>query len=113
MAPALGPGMIAEALEGITIPVGIITAEDDELITPEYHAEHYAKHIPNAALITVPKGGHFVYVTTCTLMPFIVDLFITEIDLCGRDIDVDRERVQADIAKYAVAFLTLHLAKAD
>jgi hypothetical protein len=43
-------------------------------------------------------------------MPFIVDLFITEIDLCGREIDVDRNSVQPEIANVAVEFFKLNLA---
>jgi predicted dienelactone hydrolase len=111
MAPALGPGMLADELAKISIPVGIITAKDDGLITPANHAEHYARHIPNATLEYFPKGGHFVYVTTCTIIPSIVDFFITEIDLCGREIDADRESVQIDIANTAVKFFSLNLAE--
>jgi predicted dienelactone hydrolase len=111
MAPALRPGMLADGLAKISIPVGIITSKDDELITPAYHAEHYARHIPNSTLASFPKGGHFVYVTTCTIVPSIVDFFITEIDLCGREIDVDRESAQIDIANIAVDFFSLNLAE--
>ena len=108
----MGPGMLADGLAETSVPVGILTAADDDLITPAYHAEHYAKHIPDATLTLIPKGGHFVFVTTCTFMPTIVDFFITEIALCGREIDIDRSTVQPDIANIVVDFFSLHLAEA-
>jgi len=110
MAPALGPGMTEEGLAQIDIPVGIVTAKDDELITPAHHAEFYSRHIPDADLRFVPNGGHFVFVTACTVMPTIVYFFIAEIDMCGREIDVDRESVQAGVAGLAVEFFGNNLA---
>jgi predicted dienelactone hydrolase len=113
MAPALGPGMTAEGLNQIDIPVAIVAAKDDDLITPAYHAEHYTRHIPDAQLTLIPKGGHFVFVTTCTFIPTVVDFFITEIDMCGRNIELDRATVHADVANIAVEFFDNHLADAQ
>jgi len=112
MAPALGPGMTAEGLSQIDIPAAIIAAKDDDLITPAYHAEHYARHIPDSQLTLIPKGGHFVFVTTCTFIPKVVDFFITEIDMCGRNIELDRATVHADVANMAIEFFDQKLAEA-
>jgi predicted dienelactone hydrolase len=110
MAPGLGPGMTVESLAAIDIPVGIVTAVDDDLITPAHNAERYAEHIPGAEISFVPNGGHFVYVNTCTLIPTVVDFFMEEIDLCGREIDADRATVQQEVAAIAVSFLQKNLA---
>ncbi|MGI9308657.1 MAG: alpha/beta hydrolase family protein [Gammaproteobacteria bacterium] len=113
MAPALGPGMTVEGLAAIEIPVGIITTEDDDLITPAHHAAHYAENIPGAELSTVPKGGHFVFVNSCTIVTTVIDIFIEEVDLCGREIDVDRATVQIEVATIVVEFLQDNLAPAS
>ena len=113
MAPPLGPGMIADELAQIEVPVGIVTAQDDDLITPAHHSEHYARHIPDAQLTLVPKGGHFIFVTTCAIVPTIVDFFIKEIDMCGREIDIDRESVQKNVAGLAIEFFETKLVSPD
>jgi predicted dienelactone hydrolase len=107
MAPALGPGMTPGSLANIDIPVEIVVAADDELVIPDHHAHHYFRHTPNAELKIIPKGGHFVFIE-CRLMTSIVDFFLDEVDLCGREIDVDRIQVQADVAILAVEFLEVH-----
>jgi predicted dienelactone hydrolase len=104
MAPALGPGMTPASLANIDIPVEIVVAADDELVTPEHSAYHYAHHTPTAELKIVPKGGHFVFIE-CGYMTSIVDYFLDDVDLCGREIDVDRELVQAEVATIAIEFL--------
>jgi predicted dienelactone hydrolase len=104
MAPALGPGMTSGSLASIDIPVEIVVAADDELVIPDHHAYHYARYIPAAELKIVPKGGHFVFME-CGFMTSIVDYFLDEVDLCGREIDVDRTQVQADVAILAIEFL--------
>jgi predicted dienelactone hydrolase len=107
MAPALGPGMTPGSLANIDIPIEIVVAADDELVTPDHNAHHYARHTPAAELKIVPKGGHFVFVE-CGFMTTIVDFFLDEVDLCGREIDVDRVLVQADVAILAIEFLEAH-----
>lgn len=109
MAPALGPGMTIDGLTRIDIPVGLVATEDDELVLPIHHAKRYSENIPGVETTLLPKGGHFVYVTSCTLIPFIVDFFMSEIDLCGRAIDVERETVQAEVAIIIVDFFNRHL----
>ncbi len=104
LAPALGPGMSDKGLSGIGVPVRIIAAEDDELLIPDQHARHYARAIPHAELIMIPKGGHFVFLK-CGLAGQIADYFIEQFDLCGREIDVDRDHVQLGLAKLAIEFL--------
>jgi predicted dienelactone hydrolase len=104
MAPALGPGMTADSLANIDIPVEIVAAADDKLVPPEYHANHYARHTPGAELNIVPKGGHFVFIT-CSFMTSVVDFFMDEVDLCGREIDVDRLLVQAEVTELAIEFM--------
>jgi predicted dienelactone hydrolase len=107
MAPALGPGMTPGSLANIDIPVEIVVAADDELVIPDHNAYHYSRHTPAAELKIVPKGGHFVFVE-CGFMMSIVDFFLDDIDMCGREIDVDRVLVQAEVAEQAIEFLEAH-----
>jgi predicted dienelactone hydrolase len=104
MAPALGPGMTSSSLANIDIPVEVVVAADDELVIPDHNAHHYSRHTPAAELKIVPKGGHFVFVE-CGFMISIVDFFLDEVDMCGREIDADRVLVQADVAMLAIEFL--------
>jgi predicted dienelactone hydrolase len=104
MAPALGPGVTADSLANIDIPVQIVAAADDKLVPPEHHASHYARHTPGAELNIVPKGGHFVFIT-CSLMISVADFFMDEVDLCGREIDADRLQVQAEVTELAIEFM--------
>ncbi len=104
LAPALGPGMSKQGLARISVPVLVMAAEDDELVTPEHHARHYGHSIPDAQLLMIPRGGHFVFLS-CGLAGRVADYFIDEFDLCGRDADIDRESVQTTLAQVVVEFL--------
>lgn len=65
LAPAVGQGFEREQLEAIEIPVHIVGALDDALTLFETNAAHYARHIPEAELEIVERGGHFVFLSTC------------------------------------------------
>ena len=112
MAPAVGPGFDAAGLNGITVPVQIFAAEDDELVPPSQHARHYAQQIPGAELSMLPAGGHFVFLT-CDAIIFVADLFISQFNLCGRGIDVDRDSIQTQVSKEANAFFDRYLAVSE
>jgi pimeloyl-ACP methyl ester carboxylesterase len=47
-------------LERIAVPVLILHAEDDSLVTLERHARFCAETIPDARLVTFPSGGHLL-----------------------------------------------------
>lgn len=110
MAPAVGPGMSAAGLAEIAMPTHIIAAEDDEILYPALHASHYAQHIQNAKFTLLPKGGHFVFLQSCSLAASIADWFLDQFNLCGKGIDVDRRAVQKDVTELAVEFFNEHLA---
>ena len=109
MAPPIGPGFDAAGLNGIAIPVHIVATADDEYLPPNPNARHFAQHITGAELSMYPTGGHTVFMT-CDWRIYAVDLFLTELDLCGRDSEADREAIQAQVSNEALAFFDRYLA---
>ena len=103
MAPAVGPGVTEESLNGINIPVLVIAAADDELVSPDSGARRYANLIRGSELIVLPAGGHFVFLE-CGPVTALVDLFV-DYNLCGRGIDVDRTQVQRRVSDATIKFL--------
>ena len=107
MAPPLGPGFDADSLNGIDVPVHIVATEDDNLAPPSA-IRQLAQNIPSAELSMLPAGGHFVFLT-CDWRLSVIDLFLTEFDLCGRDTEEGRESIQAQVSAEAVAFFDQYL----
>lgn len=103
MAPALGPGMIAESLKAIGVPVMIMASQDDEIVPYRWHAQRLAREIPGAKLETLPTGGHFVFMPECTLAG-VVFTYTNKYDVCGRRHDIDRAAVHARLAAHARRF---------
>lgn len=103
LAPALGPGMDLESLRAIQTPVQIIATRDDEILPFAQHALHYAETIPQAELLALPAGGHFLFMAECNRIGVLVTWF-HRFDLCGRRAGVERARVHAQIAETALAF---------
>ena len=66
LAPVLGPGVTAQSLRRITIPIEIIASRTDELVPFDLNAGRYARLIPHARLTVVPEAGHFVYMPVCS-----------------------------------------------
>ena len=108
MAPAIGPGIDGESLQGIALPVAIISARDDEVLPVDTHAEYYARHIASAELTLLPAGGHFVFLPRCTVFTHVIDYF-TEFDICGRNIPANRLEVQQIIAAKTLDFFARKL----
>lgn len=108
MAPAVGPAITEQSLKAINIPVLILAAEDDEVLNISQHAERYASLISQSELKLVSGGGHFIFME-CGIPTRIADFFITDLDLCGNQFDVDRDAIRAEIANQVVDFLNLHL----
>lgn len=50
----------AESLRKVSIPIGVVVAEQDEVLVPQYHADHVLANVPGAQrLITLKGAGHF------------------------------------------------------
>ena len=103
MAPAVGAAMTEESLGRITIPVSIMASKDDEVVDVTHGAVRYAQYIPGATLELLPTGGHFVFLR-CDFVTSIADRFVDDLDLCGKNSDIDREAVQAKVADTVVRF---------
>jgi predicted dienelactone hydrolase len=61
MAPNAAP-FTDGALTGVTIPVLVYAAENDDLTQVRYHAERLAKGLPQAECVLVKGAGHFSFV---------------------------------------------------
>ena len=50
----------AESLARIRIPVGLVNAQDDEVLVPRFHAGHVLQHCTTCKLLAdLPNAGHF------------------------------------------------------
>ena len=50
----------ADSLAHIRIPVGIVRAEEDQVLVPRFHTDHVLRYCTTCTLITnLPKAGHF------------------------------------------------------
>ena len=50
-----------ESLAAITVPVRLIMAEHDAVLTGKYHGAYVAAHLPGAQVSTVAGAGHFAF----------------------------------------------------
>ena len=103
MAPAVGAGIQASSLARIATPVHIVTTRNDELLDPNRNAMHYARNTPGAVLTIREQGGHFVYLSRCSLLSKVFTYF-HEFDVCGTRSPVDRGLAHREIAELAVEF---------
>jgi predicted dienelactone hydrolase len=108
MAPAAGNAIRVSSLAAISIPVHVVTTRRDELLDPSRNAIHYAKQTPRSTLTVEEEGGHFVYMSRCSLVSTIFTYFL-EFDVCGSHSSVDRDGVQRRISKRAVTFFDENL----
>ena len=108
MAPGWGAAINQASLERIEVPVKIVATEDDEWLISETNAEYFHHHIRNSELMMLPRGGHFLFLS-CDPMTRVADWFISQFNLCGVGINVDRESRQVEIANLAVAFFDENL----
>jgi predicted dienelactone hydrolase len=111
MAPALGRGIKLESLGGISIPVQIIVAADDEVIPPAFNAERYAASIAGSSFMALPRGGHFVFMAKCTWTAGIITRFVTLFDVCGNYSTADRGRIRRDVSTAAARFFDTALSR--
>ena len=96
--PAAGPGYGKESLAGVTVPVLVVGAAQNDFLPFAQHAKRYADNLPNATLITLDSGeGHFVFLDPCTL-----DLEANGVPLCKDRPGVDRAAVQDRLADEVV-----------
>ncbi|HEY3700156.1 MAG TPA: hypothetical protein VGK97_12530 [Spongiibacteraceae bacterium] len=103
MAPAVGQGIESHSLQRINTPMHIVAANDDEILKPDLNAKYYAANIANAKLVTLPRGGHFVFLSECNTLGKLTSFFI-HFDICGRNADVDRATVHREVADEALQF---------
>ena len=87
-------------------------AMDDALLKFNLNAETYAKGIPEAELLPLSKGGHFVFMPECTFMGKVFTYF-HRFDICGRRGNVveARPELHAQVAQAAKSFLDAKLSK--
>ena len=49
----------AESLARIQIPVGLVTAKDDQVLVPRFHSDHVLAHCRSCQRLTDLPAGHF------------------------------------------------------
>ena len=103
LAPALGPGMTADSLHAIPVPVLIAATRDDEILPFEQHAARYAREIPRARFDALPEGGHFVFMPVCTPAGWVFTFF-NEYDVCGRRHEIDRGEAHGPLVQRTLEF---------
>lgn len=108
MAPAVGQGIELDSLRAVAIPVRVVAATNDELLKPALNAERYAQNIPNAELLLLPDGGHFVFMCECTRFGKLISRFIP-LDICGLKQAVVRTSIHAQLSADAEQFFNRNL----
>lgn len=53
----------AESLAAIKVPVRVIMAERDAVLTSKYHGGYVVSSLPSAQASTVPRAGHFAFMS--------------------------------------------------
>ncbi|HUS25678.1 MAG TPA: hypothetical protein VM369_12100 [Candidatus Binatia bacterium] len=112
MAPAIGPGLDADSLKAIAVPVDVMAAENDEVLPFALHAARVAREIPGAQLHRLGDGGHFAFMPECTTMTKVATFFM-KFDICGRKTPAVRSQLHAQIAHEAVTFFDQALRAPD
>ena len=108
MAPAAGNAIRSSSLAEISIPVYVVTTRHDELLDPALNAIRYAEETPGSTLTIEEEGGHFVYLSRCSLISKVFTYFL-EVDACGTHSSVDRNAVQQRLSHQALAFFNQNL----
>ena len=85
-----------------------MTTRHDELLDPARNAIHYAEQTPGSTLTVEEKGGHFVYLSRCSLVSKIFTYFL-EFDICGTRSSADRDAVHRGISERNVTFFDENL----
>jgi len=71
MAP-IGVIFAPESLARIDVPVKVVTAEMDVVLTPKYHGDWLRARLPQAEFEQVPRAGHFAFMAP-SLVPLVSD----------------------------------------
>ncbi|MFC5473430.1 alpha/beta hydrolase family protein [Paraherbaspirillum soli] len=71
MAP-IGVVFAPESLARIKLPLKLVTAAKDEVLTPKYHGDWLRARLPQAEFEQVPNAGHFAFMAQPT-MPLMSD----------------------------------------
>lgn len=56
-----------ESLAAIRVPVRVLVAEQDAVLSHAYHGAHVVAHLPGAAATTVAGAGHFAFMAQSTI----------------------------------------------
>jgi predicted dienelactone hydrolase len=98
MAPNAAP-FTDGALTGVTIPVLVYAADNDDLTQVRYHAERLAKGLPRAECVLVKCAGHFSFVA-----PFPTVLKIIAGEGARDPAGFDRDALHEVLNREIVAF---------
>ncbi|QRX83462.1 alpha/beta fold hydrolase [Glaciimonas sp. PAMC28666] len=63
MAP-IGLAFTPDSLRRINVPLQIVTAQHDMVLTPKYHGDWLRARLPQAMFEEVANAGHFVFMTS-------------------------------------------------
>ena len=94
-------------LSKIKIPMRIVVAGQDTVLTPRFHAAFVGRSIPNADVITHASGGHFMFVSKLNINPVAINGAELNQDPPG----FDRAAAIADAAKAIPAWFDQALPK--
>jgi predicted dienelactone hydrolase len=106
-APALGYTFRAESLKGLTAPVQLWRAADDEILPDPFHASAVRAALPASTdFHLVPKARHFDFLTPCDDYGRANLAF-----LCASAPDFDRAAFHHSFNAAVATFFTRHLAR--
>ena len=60
-------------LKKITIPVRVVVAGQDAVLTPRFHAAYVGRSVSNAKVVTADTGGHFMLVSKMNVNPVAIN----------------------------------------
>ena len=103
-APALGYAFREETLTGLSQPVQLWRAGDDEILPDPFHASAVRKSLPNADYHVVPRARHFDFLTPCNDYARKNLAF-----LCDSDPGFDRAAFHRDFNTAVVGFFEAKL----
>ena len=60
-------------LKKIKIPVRVLVAGQDAVLTPRFHAAYVGRSVSNAEVVTTDTGGHFMLVSKMNVNPVAIN----------------------------------------
>lgn len=100
LAPAYGPLFSDKSFINVTIPIKIVSAEEDKALDNAYNAQYFKKLLPTKASHEIVKrAGHFVFMAPCS-----IELKQAAPVICNDNKFVDRTEIHQKLNRDIVNF---------